>query len=178
MTDPTSDKNPLPRFGDRSEEVRKLQGHLNRLGYRVAQDSAYGRDTQDAVRHLQAGARIRTDGVAAPQTLAAVDAHMRAGYHAPADWRDHVEHQDPSHEAGPAAPADDGSIEVSASVDVALDGIAGHADDEAAAHTDDYGHDGAGHDTGYGYDDGVHDTGTEYDDGALAADNHDDGADD
>jgi Putative peptidoglycan binding domain len=63
-------------FGDRGAEVSKLQRALTRAGYPVAVDGVYGDDTKTAVKDLQADADLPQDGIAGPQTLAALRAKL------------------------------------------------------------------------------------------------------
>ena len=65
------------RMGDKGEDVRELQLKLNRLGqaaYNTGHaDGSYGPGTAAAVRAFQAAHDLKSDGVAGPNTLEAVD---------------------------------------------------------------------------------------------------------
>jgi murein L,D-transpeptidase YcbB/YkuD len=60
------------RRGSRGEAVLALQRDLAALGYRLDADGAYGPGTAEAVRRFQADHGLPTDGMAGPQTQAAV----------------------------------------------------------------------------------------------------------
>jgi hypothetical protein len=60
------------RRGSRGQAVLDLQRDLAALGYRLDADSAYGPGTAEAVRRFQAQHGLEADGIAGPQTRAAV----------------------------------------------------------------------------------------------------------
>ncbi len=63
--------------GSASSQVTELQRQLNSVLSQVAPlktDGMYGRLTEDSVRWFQTCARITVDGMAGPQTRAALDA--------------------------------------------------------------------------------------------------------
>lgn len=62
------------RLGDEGERVESLQRVLAELGYEPGPaDGAFGAATADAVRAFQADAGLPADGIAGPQTLAALN---------------------------------------------------------------------------------------------------------
>ncbi len=68
-TTATTQKNKVLRYGDRSDEVTKLQNRLIELGYLGAAPSGYfGTQTEAAVRLFQKNAGIEVDGVAGSAT--------------------------------------------------------------------------------------------------------------
>ena len=65
----------LPRSvhrGDTGSVVRKLQIALNKLGYGLEVDGAFGAKTEKAVRAYQKKAHLLVDGIVGPQTWAAL----------------------------------------------------------------------------------------------------------
>lgn len=63
----------LSRYGSSGEEVRKIQSRLSAWGYYDGSvDGLYGYLTYSAVRDFQARNGLTVDGVAGPQTLAAL----------------------------------------------------------------------------------------------------------
>lgn len=56
--------------------VSDLQSKLNRLGYRLTADGRYGPKTEEAVRDFQSKNDLKTDGIAGPVTLAALEARL------------------------------------------------------------------------------------------------------
>lgn len=69
------------RRGDEGPQVQELQAALQALGYRIASaDGTYGASTASAVMAFQKHEGLQRDGVAGPQTFAAVEAgHLRPG---------------------------------------------------------------------------------------------------
>ena len=67
------------RSGDSGDEVQQLQEALAALGYDVGEpDGSYGPTTEEAVKQFQADSGITADGVAGPQTLAAINDALAA----------------------------------------------------------------------------------------------------
>lgn len=63
----------LSKKGSRGEEVRQIQTRLKQWGYYAGNvDGIYGDLTVDAVRKFQAKNGLKVDGIAGPQTLAAI----------------------------------------------------------------------------------------------------------
>ncbi|SFE60404.1 Putative peptidoglycan binding domain-containing protein [Alteribacillus iranensis] len=61
------------RMGDKHAKVKTLQRRLQSLGYyKGGLDSHYGRQTAAAVRKFQKNEQLAVDGIAGPQTLAAL----------------------------------------------------------------------------------------------------------
>lgn len=61
------------RLGKRGERVEKLQRALKALGYDIdGIDGRFGDDTRDAVKDFQASHKLKSDGVAGPDTLRAI----------------------------------------------------------------------------------------------------------
>ncbi len=58
--------------GSAGEAVRDLQQNLSALGYPLAVDGIFGKDTEEAVRAFQRDHGLGADGVVGPRTLAAV----------------------------------------------------------------------------------------------------------
>ncbi|MDQ3896861.1 MAG: peptidoglycan-binding protein, partial [Actinomycetota bacterium] len=58
--------------GSSGETVRDLQARLAALGFPVAVDGAFGPATADAVRSFQRARGLAADGIAGPETLAAL----------------------------------------------------------------------------------------------------------
>ena len=58
--------------GSAGEAVRDLQQNLSALGYPLAADGIFGKDTEAAVRAFQRDHELGADGVAGPRTLAAI----------------------------------------------------------------------------------------------------------
>lgn len=63
----------LLRLGSRGARVEALQTQLDALGYRLVTDGIFGKATRRAVVAFQLDTGIATDGVAGPQTLAALE---------------------------------------------------------------------------------------------------------
>jgi hypothetical protein len=58
--------------GSAGEAVRDLQRNLSALGYPLAVDGIFGKDTEKAVRALQRDHGLDADGIVGPRTLAAI----------------------------------------------------------------------------------------------------------
>ena len=58
--------------GSKGEAVRDLQQNLSALGYPLAVDGVFGKDTQEAVRAFQRDHGLDVDGVAGPKMLSAI----------------------------------------------------------------------------------------------------------
>ena len=58
--------------GSKGEAVRDLQRNLSALGYPLAVDGAFGKDTQEAVRAFQRDHGLDVDGLAGPKTREAI----------------------------------------------------------------------------------------------------------
>lgn len=56
------------RRGDRGSQVKSLQEFLNRHGYKVSEDGAFGPGTETKLIQFQRAAGIGADGVAGPKT--------------------------------------------------------------------------------------------------------------
>ena len=70
----------LSKYGSRSEEVRQIQTKLKQWGYYFGNvDGIYGTQTQDAVIKFQKKNGLRVDGIAAPETLAAIGISSSSG---------------------------------------------------------------------------------------------------
>lgn len=67
-----SSMGPLLRLGSRGDAVAELQRRLNRLGYPLQADGLFGRATQAALRNFQRDRGLVSDGIAGPQTHAAL----------------------------------------------------------------------------------------------------------
>lgn len=67
---------PAPAYGlslgDRGPEIAELQRRLNSAGATLVVDGIFGRATHAAVGLLQATSGLEADGIAGPQTLAAI----------------------------------------------------------------------------------------------------------
>lgn len=74
---------PLPvvlRRGERGDAVKALQSALRRLGYQPGvADGIFGVGTQSAVLAFQRSSGLKADGIAGPQTIAAIDAALTQG---------------------------------------------------------------------------------------------------
>jgi hypothetical protein len=68
------------RHGDRSQAVRTLQSQLNRAGISVPIDGDYGDTTEAAVRTYQYSAGLLVDGIAGPDTQAALAGQPPQGH--------------------------------------------------------------------------------------------------
>ena len=63
----------LSKMGSRGDEVVKIQTRLKQWGYLKGNvDGIYGRQTEEAVRYFQRKNGLKVDGIAGPQTLAAI----------------------------------------------------------------------------------------------------------
>lgn len=63
----------LSKYGSRGEEVRKIQERLKKWGYYKGNvDGIYGSQTKAAVEYFQRKNGLAVDGIAGPQTLAAI----------------------------------------------------------------------------------------------------------
>lgn len=73
----TAEPTPVPDgwlgLGSSGAEVRALQEDLAALGYEVVPDGEFGGRTRDRVAEFQADAGLQADGLAGPQTLAAIE---------------------------------------------------------------------------------------------------------
>ena len=70
----------LSKYGSRSEEVRQIQTKLKQWGYYFGSvDGIYGTQTQDAVIKFQKKNGLRVDGIAGPETLAAIGISSSSG---------------------------------------------------------------------------------------------------
>jgi hypothetical protein len=74
MRQPAADdaRSGLLRVGDRSKAVRRLQDRLNRHGYRVDVDGAFGPATAVAVREFQSDHGLAVDTTVGPETWEAL----------------------------------------------------------------------------------------------------------
>lgn len=64
---------PLLRVGARGEPVERLQHHLNRHGFELATDGAFGPKTSAAVMAFQMQNHLVADGVVGPKTWGALE---------------------------------------------------------------------------------------------------------
>jgi len=76
-TQPASTPSRVPastlKLGDKGKQVTLLQRALKRLGYSPGTiDGKYGPSTQRAVARFQSAAKLATDGILGPKTLAAL----------------------------------------------------------------------------------------------------------
>ncbi|RSL31838.1 endopeptidase SpoIID/LytB [Salibacterium salarium] len=70
----------IMRLGDESVEIEELQRQLTSLGfYNGEKHGYYGRQTKEAVKKFQTDAEIATDGIAGPQTFAALKSAQTSG---------------------------------------------------------------------------------------------------
>lgn len=70
---PNDASDVLSKYGSRSEEVRKIQKKLSSWGYYDGEiDGIYGTQTKKAVTYFQRKNGLTADGIAGPQTLAAM----------------------------------------------------------------------------------------------------------
>ena len=96
---------PVLRQGDglnnqapeKRDAVRRMQGLLQRAGYKVDDDGFFGQDTYEAVRVFQRGRGLLVDGIVGPDTWKAleeglddgaspVSANVLDGFHGNASW--------------------------------------------------------------------------------------------
>ena len=69
----SSNVEALSKYGSRGEEVRQIQTKLKRWGYyKGSIDGIYGSQTVSAVKYFQRKNGLTQDGIAGPQTLAAM----------------------------------------------------------------------------------------------------------
>jgi lysozyme family protein len=66
--------------GDSGSTVLGVQSKLNALGYDLAEDGRFGRNTKAAVRHFQSVVGLSTDGIVGPNSHAALDAYINDGW--------------------------------------------------------------------------------------------------
>ena len=59
--------------------MRDLQQNLSALGYPLAVDGIFGKDTEEAVRAFQHDHGLGADGIVGPRTLAAIGAALPFG---------------------------------------------------------------------------------------------------
>lgn len=64
---------PTLKKGDRGDEVKALQTLLNRLGYILDVDGAFGSKTEEAVKDFQRQNGLTVDGIVGPKTWTALD---------------------------------------------------------------------------------------------------------
>ena len=64
---------PTLRKGDRGDEVRQLQTMLDRCGYVIDIDGAFGARTEAAVKGFQRSAGLDVDGIVGAKTWEALD---------------------------------------------------------------------------------------------------------
>ena len=70
---PNDASDVLSKYGSRGEEVRKIQKKLSSWGYYDGEiDGIYGTQTKKAVTYFQRKNGLTADGIAGPQTLAAM----------------------------------------------------------------------------------------------------------
>jgi peptidoglycan hydrolase-like protein with peptidoglycan-binding domain len=70
----------IVKKGSRGDEVRALQGKLNKLGYDVKNDGIFGDDTERAVLNLQTAFGYNVDGVVGTATWKLVDQQLALGW--------------------------------------------------------------------------------------------------
>jgi peptidoglycan hydrolase-like protein with peptidoglycan-binding domain len=73
--------------GSIGEAVRDLQQNLSALGYPLATDGIFGKDTEAAVRAFQRDHGLGADGIAGPKTLAAIGRALPFGAAGGGWWR-------------------------------------------------------------------------------------------
>lgn len=64
---------PTLRKGDRGDEVKDLQTLLNKCGYILDVDGAFGSKTEEAVKDFQRQNGLTVDGIVGPKTWEALD---------------------------------------------------------------------------------------------------------
>lgn len=64
----------MDRQANKSDTVLETQKKLNAMGYELAQDGIFGKDTQTAMRDFQRSIRLKADGVFGAETEAAINA--------------------------------------------------------------------------------------------------------
>jgi hypothetical protein len=77
----------LLRRGDRGNAVRNLQDALSAAGYPLDADGAFGPLTEAAVRAFQRDRDVTADGIAGPQTMAALRNALSLGARLALWWR-------------------------------------------------------------------------------------------
>ena len=73
---------PLLGRGSAGDAVRDLQQNLSALGYPLAADGIFGKDTEKALRAFQRDHGLDADGIAGPKTFAAIGEALPFG----GDW--------------------------------------------------------------------------------------------
>ncbi len=73
--------------GSAGEAVRDLQQNLSALGYPLAVDGIFGKDTEEAVRAFQRDQGLGADGVVGPRTLAAIGEALPFGADGGGFWQ-------------------------------------------------------------------------------------------
>lgn len=76
---PKLNEDHLLRRGTRGEDVRRMQEALNRNGANLKVDGILGAKTETAIRQYQRQHHLRTDGVAGPKTLGALNGNQGSG---------------------------------------------------------------------------------------------------
>lgn len=74
---PVSKATGMLRMGSTGARVRELQALLVRAGHPIKVDGDYGRATRDAVKTFQGMNGLEVDGVAGPETMAALDSYRQ-----------------------------------------------------------------------------------------------------
>lgn len=77
--EPAPERTALLGRGSVGEAVRDLQQNLSALGYPLAADGIFGRDTEKAVRAFQRDHGLDADGIAGPRTFAAIGSALPFG---------------------------------------------------------------------------------------------------
>ena len=78
-TTTTTPATSLLKRGSRSDNVRSLQIALIAAGHTIIVDGIFGKATEQAVRAFQARNRLKIDGIAGPQTMAALGHNKERG---------------------------------------------------------------------------------------------------
>ena len=78
-TTTTTPATSLLKRGSRSDNVRSLQIALIAAGHTIIVDGIFGKATEQAVRAFQARNRLKIDGIAGPQTMAALGHNEERG---------------------------------------------------------------------------------------------------
>lgn len=89
FADAPAERTVLLGRGSASDAVRDLQRNLSALGYPLALDGIFGRDTEKAVRAFQRDQGLDADGIAGPRTFSAIGNALpfgRAGGWVRAAW--------------------------------------------------------------------------------------------
>ncbi len=72
------------KIGSRGEDVKAWQSFLLSRKYRIGRaDGVFGRNTQDATKHIQRRNRLKADGIVGPRTWALVPKNMLPQTNAP-----------------------------------------------------------------------------------------------